>query len=166
MIFIYIKNSLILNNSFYSTNFYAREFIAISRNCNVYIADCKFSNNINGITIIKKKGIMKFSRLLTSFLISNTSFLSSSTTKGFEDLIRLSHIDLRLKGPVFFTGISTTSSVILLFSSKITCSNHIKFSNCQSKAVIKFYHETGKHFTIFMEENTTIQVSNNTFSKF
>jgi len=161
--FIYIEDSLFVNNSFSFTGPIESQFIRISRNFNVYITNCTFHNNSNGITIHKRTHLY-LGLHLKVFVISNTTFSSSSTHNDVV-LIRLVSVDLHLKGPVIFNNISGFSSIILLIKSKITCSNYIEISTSNSTAIINY--ETDKtNFVILVMEHTTINITHNNFKKF
>ena len=161
--FIYIEDSLFSNNSFIEPSSLSSWFIFISRSPNVYITNCTFHNNINGTTIFKYKERKNFGGLLSLFVISNTTF-SSSSAYTYGEFIRLVAVDLHLKGPVTFTNINGSRSIILLITSKITCSNYIEISRTQSTAIIT--HENDKYFNLFIKENTTVSITCNSFSKF
>ena len=161
--FIYIEDSLFVNNSFSFTGPIESQFIRISRNFNVYITNCTFHNNSNGITIHKRTHLY-LGLHLKVFVISNTTFSSSSTHNDVV-LIRLVSVDLHLKGPVIFNNISGFSSIILLIKSKITCSNYIEISTSNSTAIINY--ETDKtNFVILVMEHTTMNITHNNFKKF
>ena len=142
------------------------KFIIILDGPDVNVKDCIFYNSSKNGQVLRRvsKGDCLIELKTSSLYVTNTSFLWISGTMQ-ECVISIEAGDLYLIGPIIFGNIAGNDSVIKLRkSANVTLSGYVEFSNISEKAIIS--HDTSEYFMMFVNENATINVSQNSFKYF
>jgi len=159
-----VFNNFFNNSVFNNSNFPYLKLIVVKGDVDVHIINYHFKHNHN-ILILKKELLTKLPGgpvKLSKVTITNTVF-SSNTGVGqnCKEFFILEYVDLHLRGPLTFKNMSKSHSVIRLKSSNIICSNYIEFVNINAISFFRYaeYRFLYTNFSMFIRENTTINVS-------
>ena len=141
------------------------KFIIILDGPDVHVKDCIFYNSSNNGQVLRRvsKGDSLIELKTSSLYVTNTSFLWISGTIQ-KCVISIEAGDLYLIGPIVFGNIVDNGSVIKLRKSNITLSGYVEFSNVSEKAIIS--HDMSEYFMMFVNENSIINISQNSFKYF
>ena len=144
-------HQITFTNCIFQYNRLSTIFIVYASNVNMKLAGCIFKYNGNQLHF-ELISMSKWSDQNNSMIIVNTSFYAITSNSS---LLYIPNASIHLEGPVKFNKLRAKR--IFYTFSIITCHNYIEFS----QNVVSFTDYT---YYIIVQENTLINMTNNTYS--